>query len=79
MDVRCSIWGLVALCDDNKHNFLLYSPDGKLKKGWIKEYPGAHGIELFEEGGKEFFIVVVVLLLLRVCLLLLFNSLVKLL
>ena len=49
---------LVALCDDNKHNFLLYSPDGKLKKAWIKEYPGAHGIELFEEGGKEFFIVV---------------------
>ncbi len=49
---------LLALCDDNKHNFLLYSPEGELKKAWITEYPGAHGIEVFEEDGKEFFIVV---------------------
>ena len=48
----------VALCDDNKHNFLKYDLNGQLKKAWIKEYPGAHGIELFEEGGKEYFIVV---------------------
>lgn len=49
---------LLALCDDNKHNFLLYSPDGQLKKAWMTEYPGAHGLELFEENGEEFFIVV---------------------
>jgi hypothetical protein len=48
----------LALCDDNKHNFLLYSPEGKLKKAWIKEYPGAHGIELFSENNKEFLIIV---------------------
>ncbi len=48
----------LALCDDTRHNFLLYSPEGKLKKAWMTEYPGAHGIELFEEDGKEFFIVV---------------------
>jgi hypothetical protein len=48
----------IALCDDDKHNFLKYSPDGKLIKAWMKEYPGAHGIELFEEAGKEYFIIV---------------------
>lgn len=48
----------IALCDDNKHNFLLYAPDGTLKQAWLKEYPGAHGIEIFEENGKEMLIVV---------------------
>ncbi|WDE98813.1 6-bladed beta-propeller [Lentisphaera profundi] len=48
----------VALCDDNKHNFLKYSPEGKLLKAWIKEYPGAHGIEVFEKDGKDHFVVV---------------------
>ncbi|MHC4994552.1 MAG: NHL repeat-containing protein [Planctomycetota bacterium] len=49
---------LLALCDDNRNNFLLYSPDGQLKKAWMTEYPGAHGLELFTQGGEEFFIVV---------------------
>ena len=48
----------IALLDDNKHNLLKYSPDGKLLKAWLKEYPGAHGIEYFEEDGKEYFIIV---------------------
>jgi hypothetical protein len=48
----------LALCDDTRHNFLLYSPEGKLKKAWMTEYPGAHGIELFEENGEEFLIIV---------------------
>jgi len=48
----------LALCDDTRHNFLQYAPDGKLKKAWMTEYPGAHGIEIFEENGKEYFIIV---------------------
>lgn len=48
----------IALCDDNKHNFLLYAPDGTLKNAWMKEFPGAHGLEIFEENGKEMLIVV---------------------
>ncbi|EDM25696.1 Twin-arginine translocation pathway signal [Lentisphaera araneosa HTCC2155] len=48
----------VALLDDNKHNFLKYSPDGKLLDAWMKEYPGAHGIALFEKNGEEHFVVV---------------------
>ena len=48
----------IALCDDNKHNFLKYSPEGKLLDAWIKEYPGAHGLELFEKDGQEHFVVV---------------------
>lgn len=48
----------LALCDDNKHNFLHYSLDGKLKKSWMTEYPGAHGIEVFDDNGKESMIIV---------------------
>lgn len=48
----------LVLCDDTKHNFLLYNPEGKLKKAWMTEYPGAHGLELFEQNGKEFLIIV---------------------
>ena len=48
----------IALCDDNKHNFLKYSPEGKLLEASIKEYPGAHGIDIFEKDGKEHFVVV---------------------
>lgn len=48
----------LALCDDTRHNFLRFSPDGKLNKAWITEYPGAHGLELFEKDGKELLVVV---------------------
>ncbi|MCM8533205.1 MAG: 6-bladed beta-propeller [Lentisphaeraceae bacterium] len=49
---------LHALCDGIRNNFLVYNKDGKLLKAWGTEYTGAHGLELFEEDGKEHFILV---------------------
>ena len=48
----------LALCDDTRHNFLLYNPEGGLKKAWMTEYPGAQGLDIFEQDGKELLIVV---------------------
>ena len=49
---------LHALCDGIRNNFLVYDQTGKLVKSWGTEYTGAHGLELFEENGKEYFLVV---------------------
>lgn len=49
---------LHALCDGIRNNFLVYDKQGKFLKSWGTEYTGAHGLEIFEENGKEFFIVV---------------------
>lgn len=49
---------LHALCDGIRNNFLVYDKDGKLLKSWGTEFTGAHGLEVFEENGKEYFIVV---------------------
>ena len=48
----------LVLCDDDKHNLLRYGADGALKRACITEYPGAHGLELFEENGEEFLLIV---------------------
>ncbi len=49
---------LHALCDGIRNNFLVYDKDGKLLRSWGTEFTGAHGLEVFEENGKEYFIVV---------------------
>ncbi len=48
----------IALCDNTLHNCLRYSPDGKLISAGITEYPGAHGLEIFERDGQERLVVV---------------------
>ena len=49
---------LHALCDGIRNNFLVYNKEGKLLRSWGTEFTGAHGLEVFEENGKEYFIVV---------------------
>lgn len=49
---------LHALCDGIRNNFLVYDKTGKLLHSWGTEFTGAHGLEVFEENGKEYFIVV---------------------
>lgn len=44
---------LILLTDEVKNNFIVYSPDGKLLHKWGTAFPGAHGLSLVEEGGKE--------------------------
>ena len=46
---------LHTLCDGVRNNFLIYDKSGKLVKSWGTEYPGAHGLEVFDENGEEFF------------------------
>lgn len=49
---------LQALCDGIEHNFITFNPNGECVGQWGTEYPGAHGLELFEENGEEHYIVV---------------------
>jgi len=46
---------LHTLCDGVRNNFLIYDKSGKLVHSWGTEYPGAHGLEVFDENGEEFF------------------------
>jgi hypothetical protein len=44
---------LILLTDDIRNNFIVYDASGKLLHKWGTEYPGAHGLSLVTEGGKE--------------------------
>ena len=44
---------LILLTDEVRNNFIVYDPSGKLLHKWGSEYPGAHGLSLVTEGGKE--------------------------
>lgn len=44
---------LILLTDETANNFIVYSPEGELLHKWGGEYPGAHGLSLVTEGGKE--------------------------
>lgn len=46
---------LHTLCDGVRNNFLIYDKSGNLVHSWGTEYPGAHGLEVFDENGEEFF------------------------
>lgn len=45
---------IILLTDEVTNNFIIYDSAGKLLHKWGKEYPGAHGLSLVNEGGKEF-------------------------
>ena len=44
---------LYLLTNHTKNNILVYTLDGKLKKSWGTQFPGAHGLTLFDENGTE--------------------------
>ncbi|HUP10701.1 MAG TPA: hypothetical protein VM187_00770 [Niastella sp.] len=44
---------ILLLTNETKNNVLLYDRSGKLLSTWGTEYPGAHGLTLFNEGGKD--------------------------
>ena len=44
---------LILLTDEVSNNFIVYDPSGKLLHKWGTEYPGAHGLSLVSEGGKD--------------------------
>lgn len=45
---------LILLNNDIKNNVLIYDRSGKVLSTWGTEFPGAHGLTIFDEGGQEF-------------------------
>ncbi len=44
---------IVLLTNETKNNVLIYDKSGKLEKSWGHDYPGAHGLTIFDEGGTD--------------------------
>lgn len=44
---------IILLTNETKNNVLIYDKSGKLEKTWGNDYPGAHGLTIFNEGGKD--------------------------
>src|SRR5687768_15843873 len=44
---------IILLTNETRNNVLIYDQKGKLLSTWGFEYPGAHGLTLFDENGKE--------------------------
>ena len=45
---------IILLTNETKNNVIIYDKGGKLLTTWGSEYPGAHGLTLFNENGTEF-------------------------
>lgn len=44
---------LLMVTDETKNNIIIYDQSGKLLGTWGDEFPGGHGLTLFDEGGDE--------------------------
>ncbi len=44
---------IILLTNETKNNILIYEKSGKLITTWGSEYPGAHGLTLFNENGND--------------------------
>jgi peptidylamidoglycolate lyase len=44
---------IILLTNETKNNVIIYDKKGKLIETWGNEYPGAHGLTLFNENGTE--------------------------
>ncbi len=44
---------ILLLTNETKNNVLIYDKNGKLLNTWGSEYPGAHGLTLFNENGED--------------------------
>jgi peptidylamidoglycolate lyase len=44
---------ILLLTNEVKNNILMYDKNGKLLNSWGTEYPGAHGLTLFNENGTD--------------------------
>src|SRR4026208_2270119 len=44
---------ILLLTNETKNNVLIYDRSGKLLNVWGTEYPGAHGLTLFNENGQD--------------------------
>ncbi len=44
---------LIMVTDETKNNIIIYDRSGKLITTWGNDFPGGHGLTLFDEGGEE--------------------------
>lgn len=44
---------ILLLTNDTRNNVLVYDKNGKLLNAWGTDYPGAHGLTLFNENGTD--------------------------
>lgn len=44
---------ILLLTNETSNNVLIYDKSGKIISSWGKEYPGAHGLTLFNENGED--------------------------
>lgn len=44
---------LIMITDEVRNNIIIYDKSGRLLETWGNEYPGGHGLSLFNEGGEE--------------------------
>jgi peptidylamidoglycolate lyase len=51
--VQDSMGRIILLTNEIKNNIIIYNKKGKLIDTWGSEYPGAHGLTLFNENGNE--------------------------
>ena len=45
---------IILLTNETKNNVLIYNKSGKLLQSWGHEFPGAHGLTLNNENGKDY-------------------------
>ena len=45
---------LIMVTDEVKNNIIIYDKSGKLLDSWGHEFPGGHGLTLWNSGGEEF-------------------------
>ena len=44
---------LIMVTDETKNNIIIYDRSGRLITTWGHDFPGGHGLTLFDEGGTE--------------------------
>lgn len=44
---------IILLTNETKNNLIFYDKNGKFLQSWGTEYPGAHGLSLFNENGTD--------------------------
>lgn len=45
---------LIMITDETRNNIIIYDRSGKLLTSWGHEFPGGHGLTLWNAGGEEF-------------------------
>ncbi|MCG2587593.1 hypothetical protein [Rhodohalobacter sulfatireducens] len=44
---------LIMITDEVQNNIIIYDKSGKLLESWGDQFPGGHGLTLFDEGGED--------------------------